>query len=281
MAASGLAHCGKLCSLSGNLPKGFQGGVLLQFEWLATGPIPASCDLRRLGWRLIDCSRSAGDDDLHPLLTMPLHLVLNEWLNLTGAAPARRARMLMLGVSGSDERARLLRLGFGDALPMGAALEEVEARALQRIERAGSLPRQRQIGSLRLDLLRRDGFVAGRALALHPREFALLWRLSDLPGEPVGPEQLLRDVWRMSFRPETNSLAVHISRLRAKLRIAGLDGLIETLPQGAYRLGAPGSPALPLPPATGNLALDDHLRLGKVQDEPTNAVREQEPGNAL
>jgi hypothetical protein len=49
---------------------------------------------------------------------------------------------------------------------------------------------------------------------------------------------LLRDVWRMAFRPETNSLAVHISRLRAKLRVAGLDGLIETLPDGAYRLGA-------------------------------------------
>ena len=127
---------------------------MLQFEWLAAGPIPASCDLRRLGWRLIEAARAPGDDDLHPLLTMPLHLVLSEWLGLTGAAPVRRARMLMLGVPGSEERARLLRLGFGDALPPGAALEEVEARALQRIERAGSLPRQRRIGSLRLDLLR-------------------------------------------------------------------------------------------------------------------------------
>ena len=254
---------------------------MLQFEWLAAGPIPASCDLRRLGWRLIEAPRHPGDDDLHPLLAQPLHLVLSEWLNLTGSAPARRTRMLMLGVPGSEERARLLRLGFGDALPPGAALEEVEARALQRIEQAGSLPRQRRIGSLRLDLLRRDGFVAGRALALHPREFALLWRLSDLPGEPVEPDALLRDVWRMSFRPETNSLAVHVSRLRAKLRIAGLDGLIETLPSGAYRVGAPAARALPLPPASGKLALDDHLRLGEEQAEPSIELREQEPGHAL
>ena len=254
---------------------------MLQFEWLAAGPIPATCDLRRLGWRLIEGTRGAGDDALHPLLTMPLHLVFSEWLSLTGAAPQRRTRMLMLGVSGSEERARMLRLGFGDALPPGAALEEVEARALQRIERAGSLPRQRRIGSLRLDLLLREGFVAGRALALHPREFALLWRLSDLPGEPVEPDQLLRDVWQLSFRPETNSLAVHVSRLRGKLRIAGLDGLIETLPTGAYRLAHGTAPALPLPPASGNLALDDHVRLGKDQGDQSTDLREQEPGHAL
>ncbi|WP_374284777.1 winged helix-turn-helix domain-containing protein [Novosphingobium sp.] len=236
-----------------------------RFEWLAAGPIPAAWDLRRLGWRLTERVRTAGDDELHPLLAMPHGLAFAEWLALTGAAPRRRARILMLGVGCSEERARLLRLGFGDALPPGAQLEEVEARALQRIERAGALPRHRQLGALRLDLLARDGMLAGRGLALHPREFALLWRLSDEPGTPVSAEVLLRDVWRLSFRPETNSLAVHISRLRAKLRVAGLDGLIETLPDGAYRLAQPG--ALPLPPASGKLALDGYLRLGEESGE--------------
>ena len=127
------------------------------------------------------------------------------------------------------------------------------------------IPRFREAGDVTLDLFHRDGRVDDRWLALHPREFALLWRLSDEPGTPVSAEVLLRDVWRLSFRPETNSLAVHISRLRAKLRVAGLDGLIETLPDGAYRLAQPG--ALPLPPASGKLALDGYLRLGEESGE--------------
>ena len=248
---------------------------------MAAGPIPAAWDLRRLGWRLTDGARVTGEDEAHPLLATPTGLAFAEWLALTGSAPRRRARIVMLGVGDSAERARLLRLGFGDALPPAVTIEELEQRALQRAERAGLLPRHRQLGPLRLDLLSRDGMVAGRALALHPREFALLWRLGDQPGEALSPDLLLRDVWRLEFRPETNSLAVHVSRLRAKLRLAGLDGLIETLPDGAYRLAMPCSPALPLPPAQGNLALDAHLRLGEEQGDKPTEREEAEPGHAL
>lgn len=137
-------------------------------------------------------------------------------------------------------------------------------------ERAQAVPRCRQVGQLRLDLLRRDAVVAGRSLGLHPREFALLWRLADAPGLPVSASALIGDVWRMAFRPETNSLAVHVSRLRAKLRLAGLDGVIETLPDGSYRLTcglAPFRPTLPVAAATGNLALDAYLRLGEERSE--------------
>lgn len=253
---------------------------MLRFEWLAAGPIPTAWDLRRLGWRLCETSRAADAEELHPLLATPTGLAFAEWLSLTSAAPRRRGRILMLGVGDSAERARLLRLGFGDALPPSVTIEELELRALQRIERAGWLPRHRQLGPLRLDLLSRDGMVAGRLLALHPREFALLWRLGDQPGEAVAAEVLLRDVWRLEFRPETNSLAVHVSRLRTKLRLAGLDGLIETLPDGAYRLALAQGPALPLPAAQGNFALDAHLRLGKEQGEENTQREGAEPNHA-
>lgn len=252
-----------------------------RFEWLAAGPIPAAWDLRRLGWRLTEGARAPGEEDLHPLLATPLGLAFAEWLSLTAAAPRRRTRIVMLGVGDSAERARLLRLGFGDALPPAVTIEELEQRALQRTEWAGLLPRHRQLGPLRLDLLSRDGLVAGRALALHPREFALLWRLGDQPGEAVSPDLLLRDVWRLEFRPETNSLAVHVSRLRTKLRLAGLDGLIETLPDGAYRLAPRPGPALPLPPSEGNLALDAYLRLGKEQGIDQTEQEGAASGHAL
>jgi two-component system OmpR family response regulator len=70
------------------------------------------------------------------------------------------------------------------------------------------------MGPLTLDLLRRDARRGPSWLSLHPREFAVLWRLADEPGTLVSRRQLLTDVWRISQEPETNSVEVHVSRLR-------------------------------------------------------------------
>jgi two-component system OmpR family response regulator len=245
-----------------------------QFRWHSAGPIPPGSDLRRLGWQLREAPDACGDGEPHPLLVRPEGLVFGEWLRLAGATPDDRKWMVMLEVADGQERARLLRLGFGDALAPGLTLEELEQRVLRQIEQAQSLPRSRRHGSVRLDLLAREAFVAGRALGLHPREFALLWRLADHPGEPVGPAELLGDVWRLAFRPETNSLAVHVSRLRAKLRLSGVDGLIETMPDGGYCLQPRPAPALPL--ADPNLILDAHLRLREEGGDDSLAVRQED-----
>lgn len=242
------------------------GAALRQFQWFATGPVPAGCDLRRLGWKLLGEHDALPQGEFLPLLAMPERLLVSEWVTLSGAELSRRRRALVVGIDDALERARLLRLGFGDAMGPQPELEELEIRALRIGEAMQSLPRYRQIGSLRLDLLQRDGLVAGRPLGLHPREFGLLWRLADSPGEPVMVGSLLRDVWRLAFRPETNSLAVHISRLRAKLRVSGLDGLIETLPDGCYRLSTGMIGAVQgAGPAAAYLPLDAAAALGKVQ----------------
>lgn len=164
-----------------------------------------------------------------------------------GKEPPRHDRVLLIGVADSSERARLLSLGFGDVLGEAPALAEVEARAARVADHAQMLPGCRVIGPLRLDLLARDGMIAGRSLALHPREFALLWRLADTPGVPVAKPTLLREVWRLFHIPDTNSLAVHVFRLRAKLAVAGLRDLVRTTPNGGYMLASPDdSPALPM-----------------------------------
>lgn len=119
---------------------------------------------------------------------------------------------------------------------MQVALGELAVRIGRLADAAGTLPRHRRIGPLELDLLHRDGRISGRWLALHPREFALLWRLADAPGERVAREELLRDVWRLAHVPETNSLEVHVSRLRAKLAVSKAAWLVETDPSGGYRL---------------------------------------------
>ena len=221
------------------------GVALRQFRWLAAGSIPAAFDLRRLGWRLRDDAPPPGQADPFPLLALPAGLALSRWLGLTSATAERRRLTAMLGVDDALQRARLLRLGFGEALGWcGGSLEELQSRIERMAERALLVERQRQIGALSLDLMKREGFVAGRAVGLFPREFELLWRLADEPGDAVSQADILRDVWQLRFQPETNSLAVHVSRLRGKLRLAGLDGLVETTPAGGYRLAT----GKPLPP---------------------------------
>ncbi len=229
------------------------------FRWFSGGQIPAAYDLRRLGWELLGDTRSSGPFEAHVVLGLPHKLPLAEWMGLASASPAQRKWMMMLEVDESSERARMLRLGFGDALGRGPALDEIEARVLRLEQLAHSLPRYRLHGAIKLDLLAREAYVAGRAVGLHPREFALLWRLAETPGEAVGANELLYDVWRLSFRPETNSLAVHVSRLRAKLRTSGVDGMVATLADGSYCLAALESGTVPNRP----MALDDYLRIGE------------------
>lgn len=98
------------------------------------------------------------------------------------------------------------------------------------------IPRFRMIGEITLDLFHRDGRIADSWIGLHPREFALFWRLAQQPGVPLTRRQLLAEVWRIHFDPETNSVAVHVARVRAKLEPFGLARLIATHPGGGYYL---------------------------------------------
>ncbi len=239
-----------------------------RFVWLGSDDVPATCDLQLLGWR-----REPGEGAPACLLLADRAVLSpGDWLALLGSAPARRARTLLLGLSDGDERARLLRLGFGDVAGPGAGLDEIEARATRLFEHFDAGPYVRELGALRLELLRREGFVAGRRLALHPREFALLWRLAETPGEAVGPRALLADVWHLARRPETNSLAVHVSRLRAKLRIAGIGGVLGSMPEGYCLTLAPPRPeGLDAPPRLGEEAGTEEAPPCATISQPTTA----------
>ena len=240
------------------------------FRWLSARELPARFDLRRYDWQLLDDARLRRTEVPTVSLVEPGGIEMHGWLALLGGGRRARARACLVGVDDPSERARLLRLGFGEVAASDICLAELDIRLRRLAERDAMMPRVCCVGPLTLDLLSRDGTVAGRRLGLHPREFALLWRLAESRGAPVAPQLLLSEVWHLSFRPETNSLAVHVSRLRAKLRLAGLDGLVETAPGGAYRLVAPTTRALPLTPARpADLALDAYLLLGEDQAEAT------------
>ena len=218
-----------------------------RFRWLGLGTVPASADLRRCGWQmraLAMAGPNAGGDPLGQclLLADAGHRTIMRWLE-TGASRGSRRMAMVLGVNDPAERARLLALGVGDVLGTQATLAEIDARATRILGQGDVLPRYRGHGPLRLDLLDRDGFVDDKPLGLHPREFALLWRLLETPGEQVDKTVLLRDVWHLKHVPETNSIAVHASRLRSKLEHAGLAGMVGTAPSGGYFVVPPAASA--------------------------------------
>ncbi len=243
------------------------------FQWLSTGGIPPAVDLRNCGWRLVP-GRQPDRDCV--ALAHRARMDNWRWAEFPIAhEPETRKLILLIGVSDSDERARLLHMGFGEAMGDEPQLGEVEARAERMARQVRMLPRFRQFGALRLDLLVRDGFADERPLGLHPREFALIWCLADTPGQPVSKQALVKDVWRLHHMPETNSVAVHVSRLREKLRIAGLAEMVQTAPTGGYLLAPPNGwirPAIPM--LTRDSLLDAHTRKANSSGQGAKAGKD-------
>jgi two-component system OmpR family response regulator len=202
------------------------------FRWLSDGAIPPSLDLRLAGWAL------AGDHDISERVGIAPVAELGRDADLLPVRAGARRLTVVSGVDDPDERARLLAQGFGDAVGQDVTLAELSIRARRLPVSRNWLPRRRTIARLELDLLTRDGLVEGQPIGLKPREFELLWRLADTPDQAVSRQALVHDVLRLSFEPASNSINVHMSRLRGKLLAAGLHGVVETT-TGGYRLCLP------------------------------------------
>lgn len=229
------------------------------FGWIAaTAAPPDRWDMRRAGWTLCHGHQGSRCDCRHVLVCDTRALTPEQRRGLAEAdKPAWR--LILLGVEEPAERAALLSLGCAEALGAATTLRELALRAARVDEMFGLLPRWRDLGPLTLDLFHRDARKGSTWLHLHPREFGVLWRLADTPGEPVTRRQLLEDVWRMAHVPPTNSVEVHVSRLRAKLAAAGCAELVETVPQGGYRLTADLPFMFPRKPGSERDRLDRYL----------------------
>lgn len=197
-----------------------------QFSWLGDGTGPdAQWDLRRLGWRLRDQL-----DGHHPLLSDGSRL----------PAAHLRGRTIAVGIEHTDQRAKLISAGVADAIGIEISLHELAIRVSRTAINSARMPRRWRVGPLVLDLMHRDAQVGDRWLALRPREFGLLWRLAEAQGQRVTRHELLRDVWRLQHDPGTNSVEVHVSRLRANLAQFGLSAMLQTDENGGYSLRVKG-----------------------------------------
>jgi two-component system copper resistance phosphate regulon response regulator CusR len=75
-----------------------------------------------------------------------------------------------------------------------------------------------------------------RRIDLTPREFAILEHLMDNVGKPVSRMDLMREVWRVPYDPNTNIVDVYMKYLRDKVDLPGEVKLIRTVRGVGYVL---------------------------------------------
>jgi DNA-binding response OmpR family regulator len=138
------------------------------------------------------------------------------------------------------DKVRGLELGANDYVTKPFSFAELLAR-IRAVLRgsAQSVSTELVVGDLRLDLLTKIAWRAGRRIDLAPREWALLELFMRHPTHLLSRSRILNEVWEYGFDPGNNVVDVYVSYLRKKLNIAGLDPLIQTVRGVGYRMTAP------------------------------------------
>ncbi len=131
-----------------------------------------------------------------------------------------QALILMLTArDGMDDKIQGLRLGADDYLTKPFSFEELCARlqALLRRSHYREIETVLRVGDLTLDQTTRGVYRGDREIPLTTREFMLLEYLMANAGKILSRAQILYDVWKQDFDPQTNVVDVYIRYLRNKL----------------------------------------------------------------
>ncbi len=94
-------------------------------------------------------------------------------------------------------------------------------------------------GSMMLDRTARQFFARGQLVELTPKEFDLMGFLMDRAGACQSRDEILDQVWGISYETGTNVLDVLLHGLRRKLARHGLKDVIQTVRGVGYRLVDP------------------------------------------
>jgi DNA-binding response OmpR family regulator len=169
-------------------------------------------------------------------------------LNLDGLTVLKRLRAQgrathVLITTAKDtvaDRVRGLDCGADDYLVKPFALEELMARVRALARRAYCKKNPcLKVGDLKIETATQQVWRGREAIALTPREYALLEYMAMRAGETVSRTDIWEHVYEFTSEADSNVADVYIAYLRRKLERPGKPPLIHTLRGRGYRLGAP------------------------------------------
>mgnify|MGYP002754919035 FL=1 len=182
--------------------------------------------------------------DSYDLIILDLNLPGMDGLDILKnmRASDNETNVLILSARGGlNDKIEGLDSGANDYLCKPFHFEELEARVR-------SLTRRRTVqnnivlecGEISLNTKTRTAFAKGLELTLTRKELAILEYLILHQGRPVSQEELIEHVWDSSVDSFSNSIRVHISALRKKIRtVLGYDPITNRVGQG-YVIGGGG-----------------------------------------
>lgn len=193
---------------------------------------------------------SNGQDALFQALEMDFQLIILDRmlpkldgltvLNTLRSANKTLPVLILSALDSVDERVKGLREGGDDYLVKPFAFAELLARVeiLLRRQPISASPQSTliQAADLKMNLLTRQVWRAGREISLQPKEFQILRYLMEHPQQVVTRTLLFEAVWDYDFDPQTNVIDVHVARLRKKVENDDLPPILETIRGVGYRL---------------------------------------------
>lgn len=140
---------------------------------------------------------------------------LLKWLRATG----KDTPVLILTARDTvADRVNGLDAGADDYLIKPFDLDELSARIRALLRRAGGRAAPVIVhGQLEIDPATRQVTLAGKAVELSPREYAILLVLLESAGRALSREQLEQSLYGWGEEVESNTVEVHIHHLRKKL----------------------------------------------------------------
>jgi DNA-binding response OmpR family regulator len=142
--------------------------------------------------------------------------------------------LILSARDGLNDRIRGLDTGADDYLVKPFALGELEARLRALLRRAEENTPWRQLGELRFDVDGKRALVGDEPVELTAREVSILEILISRARKVVSKQALFDAVFPHETDAAPNALEVHVSRLRHKLKPAGVT--IRSLRGLGYRI---------------------------------------------
>lgn len=193
---------------------------------------------------LVDCAstlaiaQEAIAGSVHDAIVLDRTLPDGDGLSLLAAIKAmpQRTPVIILSALGTlDHKVEGLDTGADDYLAKPFALDELLARLRAITRRPQAVAQQRvTVGRLGFDVEHRTAEIDGVPLELPRRELLVLETLACRAGRVVTRAALEEAVYGYDDEIASNTLDAHISRLRRKLSVAGLE--IHTLRGIGYLL---------------------------------------------